>query len=491
MARTWHQHDPPARRRDEEPPVNAPQPEVARVLALQRVAGNRAVASMLGGRLLQRAVGAGAKEGQMVKRTSDGKLYTIKKAGFDAGLGEWGYTVEGDGESFIIPGSNRTFERVEPKEQLLAIDQDPNADFTQAVMAANPDKLNALVSDTAFLTQMRSTLTDERFGLLAAAILLISKYAPAARGEALRLLAIMHGDKAVAFRMLSKPVKSVIVPRSKQMTELDEFKSLLTNDSGKGPGKTFDGRWWAHTRGVGDVDVGGTHYAAITEENLLGGAPDPAVFGAPKGPAGTPGAAGDVAGGYTPGYSTTTHEMAHAVHRYGLSSEQKQVITAAYTSKRTATRTKATIGTTHWTDGPRVAPTAPSSWVGYTDEQYLDYMANLDDGARRVYENYASQSDEEFFAQAVNAYFGTNTGADGTTEQPRNNSRAWVQANEPALFTLLEEIFKGKVVNELEADGKLKAGGTCANPPPKPAPPPPADAPPPLPPLVGAGKGGQ
>jgi hypothetical protein len=444
------------------------------LLQLQRSAGNAAATSLVRGagpptvQLVQRAIGEGAKAGQMVKHVSDGKLYTIKKAGFDEGLGEWGYTVESETERFLVPASNRDFGRVEPKEQFLAIGKDPEEDFTQAVKAASPDKLNALLADTAFLNKMRSTLTSERFGLLAASILLISKYAPAARDEALRVLSTMYGDKGTAFRMLSKPVKTVIVPRDKQMTELDEFKSLLKNDSGKGKGKTFDGRWWAHTRGVGDVTVGGTHYAAITEENLLGGDAAASVFDAPRGlEAGEVGEAGTVVGGYTPGYSTSTHEMAHAIHRYGLRGDQKDVIKKAYAKKRAATKTKATIGTTEWSDGPRVAPKAPASWAGYTDDAYLDAVVALDDNARRPYENYASQNDEEYFAQAVNAYFGTNTGVDTTTEQPRNNGKGWVEANEPELFTLLEELFKGKVVNELAADGKLKAGGTCTNPPPQ------------------------
>ena len=316
------------------------------MLALQRGAGNHAVASLLSGpRSLARAIPAGAKAGQMVKHTADGKLYTITKAELDKDMGEMGYTVEDEKHSFLIPASTRDFTLVEPKEQLLAIDQDPNADFSQAVMAADAEKLNALVTDAAFLNTMHTTLTAERFALLAAAILLISKHAPGARAEALRLLAVMYGDKGTAFRMLKKPFKTVIVPRNKQMTELDEFKGLLTNDSGAGPGRTFDGRWWAHTRGVGDVVADGKHYAAITEENLLGGDPDPTVFAAPRGPAGTPGTAGPVAGGYTAGYSTTTHEMAHAIHRYGLRNDQKAVITSAYAKKRAATATAATIGT--------------------------------------------------------------------------------------------------------------------------------------------------
>jgi hypothetical protein len=456
------------------------------VLALQRSVGNRAVASLLSGRLLQRTIGAGAKQGTMVKRLTDGKLFTIKSAAFDQDLGEWAYAIETETETVLIPASNPRFEHVEPKDHFLAIAANPSADFKQAITAAGPDKLNALVSDKVFLNRMRSTLTDERFGWLAAGILLISRYAPAGREEALRLLAILYSDKGVAFRMLSKPVMTVIVPRDKQMTELDEFKHLLTHDEGKGPGKTFDGRWWAHTRGAGNVTADGADYAAITEENLLGGDTDDSVFDAPRGPPGTPGQATALVC-YPPGYSTTTHEMAHAIHRDGLRGDQKEVITMAYTTKRTATSDKATIVAPVWPDGPRVSPKAPQSWIdyGWSDDQYVECVVNLDDDARRPHENYASQDEYEYFAQATNAYLGTNTGNDFVTEEPRNNGKAWVQANEPELFSLLEELFKGNVVNELEADGTLKAGGTCTNPPPS-APPPAAPAQ-----LVGAGPKGE
>ena len=142
------------------------------------------------------------------------------------------------------------------------------------------------------MAKFKGLCSAPRFAHLCAAMSLISKHAPKARPEACRILSIQYGDKDVAERMM-KTVRVVIVPRDKQMTELEEFRTLATSDSGKGPGKTFDGRQWAHTRGVGDVVVGSIHYAAITEENLLGGAPDAAVYGAPKDPDGKAIAGGD------------------------------------------------------------------------------------------------------------------------------------------------------------------------------------------------------
>ena len=127
-----------------------------------------------------------------------------------------------------------------------------------------------------------------------------SAHAPAARKEALRQISAELGDKDVAMRMIKKPVIAVVVPRDKQMTELTEFASLKTSDSGGGPGKTFDGREWAHVRGVGNVNAGAKVYAAITEENILGGVPYLKVFEEKKDSTGavvTP--AGTAQGGYT------------------------------------------------------------------------------------------------------------------------------------------------------------------------------------------------
>ena len=108
--------------------------------------------------------------------------------------------------------------------------------------------------------------------------MIVSTHAPAARKEARRQISAELGDKDVAMRMIKTPVITVIVPRDKQMTELPEFSSLKASDSGAGPGKTFDGREWAHVRGVGNVKANGKTYAAVTEENILGGDPDPKVF---------------------------------------------------------------------------------------------------------------------------------------------------------------------------------------------------------------------
>ena len=338
-------------------------------------------------------------------------------------------------------------------------------DFKVAVDQIPEGRLNGLDEAKSWLEWISSDAGEERFAYLAARIMLISRYAPAARTEALRVLTTQLLDRSTALRMIANRVQTVIVPRGKKMTELAEFAPLLTSDSGKGPGKTFDGREWASVRGVGNVSLNGRMYAAITEENLLGGVPAAAVGG----------------GGYAVGYSTTTHEFAHVLHRNGLSAEQKKLISKHYNRKRKATETKDTLTLANvWPDGPRISPTAPTDWAaaGWTDARWIAKVVTIAEDSRRYYENYSSQNDAEYFAQLSNAYLGTNLGTDPTTGQPRNNGRAWVAANEdPEMLALLDKLYKRRTVNDIDATGALTAGGLCTNPNPGPPPPPPGPPP--------------
>jgi hypothetical protein len=353
---------------------------------------------------------------------------------------------------------------------------DVMAAFAGAVDVIPETRLHNLRETGSWLPGVAALLGDERFSYLAARIMLVTRYAPAARGEALRVLTSMLRDSETAIRMIRQPVQAVIVPRDKMMTELAEFRKLLTSDSGGGPGNTFDGRPWKHVRGVGNVEVDGVTYAALTEENLLGGLPDARVFPTGVTPA-----------GYAVGYSTVTHEFAHVLHHNGLSSAEKKLISKHYNQKRKDTRSKAGLTLANvWPDGPRVSPTAPPDWVaaGWTDARWLDTVALIADDSRRVYENYSSQNESEYFAQLSNAYLGTNLGTDPTTGQPRNNGRAWIVANEQKeMLDLLDKVYKNRTVNDIDAAGALTAGGLCTNP--NPAPPPPPPGPPPAGPAPG------
>jgi hypothetical protein len=327
--------------------------------------------------------------------------------------------------------------------------------------------LNALRRNDGFCARMQARLSGEQFTLLAAAMILHSSYAPAARQEALRLVGIQLGDPEVARRMLDRDVEAVIVPRDQQMTELDEFRSLRSR-------RTFDGRWWAHVRGVGNVRVGSRIYVAITEENLLGGEPEPSVYDAVPGtrvPAETP------AGAYPEGYSTTTHEFAHGIHEQGLAREDERTIEHAYEAKARATNAAPALFENRWVDGPRVSPVAPAdrAATGETDAQWQAHVSGLSRRARKAFECYAAQNEHEYFAQLSNAYLGSNTGIEPTTLQPRNNGRSWVEANESDdMLALLDRLYRNQTVNEVESSGELASGGRRTNPIP---PPPPTAAP--------------
>ena len=77
---------------------------------------------------------------------------------------------------------------------------------------------------------------------------------------------------------------------------------------------------------------------------------------------------------------------------------------------------------------------------------------------------YASQNEQEYFAQLSNAYLGTNTGKDPFTGYQRNNGKKWVKDNEPQMFDLLETIYKDKSVNDVDSWGSLKDDGVSTNP---------------------------
>ena len=127
-----------------------------------------------------------------------------------------------------------------------------------------------------------------------------------------------------------------------------------------------------------------------------------------------------------------------------------------------------------------MSPTAPADWVAPgLDRRQVGGEGHHDRRRQpQVYENYSAQSESEYFAQLSNAYLGTNLGTDPTTGQARNNGRAWIAANEDKeMLDLLDKVYKNKIVNDIDAAGKLTTGGLCTNPNPPPPPPPPGPPP--------------
>jgi hypothetical protein len=246
-----------------------------------------------------------------------------------------------------------------------------------------------LASDPAVVDALRAGLSAAEFAQTAAQLLV---QVPAgvdqpvsARHEVQARIARMLGDPEVAARLLKGGSRVVVVPKGEAMTSLSPFRHLAGQPVGESQGPS---RRWDDVRGSGDRTV------AVTEENLLGERTD--VGPSPNYPA---------------GYSTTTHEFAHAIHQYGLSTADRKVITDSYRNK---------LAKGHgvpWPDGP---------------------LYNTADQAMR---NYSSTTELEYFAQVTNAYLGTNTGVDPYTGQPRNNGAAWVRQHEPALLPILERLY--------------------------------------------------
>jgi peptidoglycan hydrolase-like protein with peptidoglycan-binding domain len=256
--------------------------------------------------------------------------------------------------------------------------------------------LDALRKDKTFVDGIQVTMSKEEFGRAAAILQLIVPAgvndAEAARTEALRIMtAQLGGNKDFARTAIDSIIDVVIVPKDTLMTDLPQFAPLQGT-------KTFDGREWEKVRGVGNVSLGGRSYTAMTEENLLGVDSTATFDGQP------------VSGTYAKGYSTSSHEYAHALHQNVLTSAEKAIVTAAYT----ATTAKGV-----------AKPADPDIWV---------------DGRQGCY---ASKTEMEFFAQLSNAYLGTNAGSDPFTSDPRHNGKDYVETHEPEVFALLEKFYGG------------------------------------------------
>ncbi|MGI5404617.1 hypothetical protein ACQEVG_35200 [Streptomyces sp. CA-135486] len=248
------------------------------------------------------------------------------------------------------------------------------------------DELESLAVDPTLVDALRTALPPSEFA--AAAAQLMMRMSPgvdqpvSARHEMQAQMARMLRDPQVAAELLNRGARVVIVPKSEAMTSLAPFRHLAGQQIGGS-----DGRTWDTVRGAGGL------MSAVTEENLLGELTS-------------------LPGGFYPdGYSTTTHEFAHAIHTKALSAADRQVITDVFHDKLSRGHAAA------WPDGP------------------------LYNTAGRPTYNYSSTNEFEYFAQVSNAYLGTNAGTDAYTGQPRNNGPDWVRQHEPALLPILERLY--------------------------------------------------
>ncbi|MFG2692761.1 hypothetical protein [Kitasatospora sp. NPDC048407] len=256
----------------------------------------------------------------------------------------------------------------------------------QELANLKPENRRWLAQDPEFVDTLKSSLPPKDFAKVAADLIVHvdprAEQAPSARHEAQQQVARMLQDPDTAAQLMKSGADVVIVPKDVRMTDVPELHNLRggTNDSDAGGGRGYD-----------DMRGSGGKHSAVTEENLLG---ERTTIGA--------------GGHYADGYSTTTHEFSHTLHEHGLTPADKQTITDAFNKKKADAQD----------------PTKSVQWP---------------DGSRPG--NYSSQDQHEYFAQATNAYLGTNHGHDQTTGEARNNGPEWVKQHEPDLYPLLKKLY--------------------------------------------------
>ncbi|WP_377273849.1 hypothetical protein [Peterkaempfera sp. SMS 1(5)a] len=264
-------------------------------------------------------------------------------------------------------------------------------DRAQSLENLSPENRRWLAKDPAFVDALHDTLPPREFARTGAQLLVDvhegAERPASARQEAQAQISRMLQDPDTTARLLKNGSRVVVIPKDTPMPDVRPFHDLRGTTA---VGEAGGGRSWDDVRGSG-----GRH-TAITEENLLG---EDTSVGSSK--------------HYTDGYSTTTHEFAHTLHRYGLSQGHQDAITDSYNNRR------AQGDAAPWPDGP-FTTTGP-------------------DG--KPVENYSARNEDEYFAQVTNAYLGTNHGNDPHTGQPRNNGPEWVRNNAPELLPVLERLY--------------------------------------------------
>ncbi|AUG76703.1 hypothetical protein CFP65_1829 [Kitasatospora sp. MMS16-BH015] len=282
---------------------------------------------------------------------------------------------------------------VEPRRDLPGMGREERL---HTIGNLKPEERRTLAADKEFVAELRRSSTPEEFAESAAHLLVEvdprAVQSGAARHEAQQQLARMLRDPEVAERLLTNGVEVVVVPKHVRMTDTEAFEQYQGRTAG---GEAGGGRSVDDFRGAT-----ANKKVAITEENLLG--EKTSIGDDPN---------------HVDGYSTTTHELAHAIQKYGLSEQQKQGVLDAFNQKKTSLDAD---------------PEHPAQWPDGT-------RPHTEGGGRQ--ENYSSTDHEEYFAQATNAYLSTNHGTDPLTGQDRNNGAHWTGEHEQALRPLLEQLY--------------------------------------------------
>ncbi|RKE22230.1 toxin glutamine deamidase domain-containing protein [Streptomyces sp. TLI_171] len=258
----------------------------------------------------------------------------------------------------------------------------------QQLASLTPENRRWLARDPQTVDALKNGLPPKEFARTAAELMVHvdprAERAASARQEAQQQIARMLQDPETTARLLKNGADVVVVPKDVRMPDVPELNNLrgVHNNSSAGAGRGYD-----------DMRGSGGRHSAVTEENLLG-EHTPIGHG----------------GHYEDGYSTTTHEFTHTVHRFGLDANDQKLITDTFNQKHGDPNAA-------WPDGPR------------------------QDTTGKPVDNYSSRDEQEYFAQVTNAYLGNNHGTDPYTGQPRNNGADWVRQNEPAVLPLLERLY--------------------------------------------------
>ncbi|MFI1840277.1 hypothetical protein [Streptomyces olivaceoviridis] len=333
------------------------------------------------------------KRGKSWEEISDS---AVRTGGEDLGLGKARLGPTGDADDGAGGGISEEFTGPQSRDAVVAppeaetlvaeLPRMPHSERVGALEGLTPGQRRWLSRSVRFVAALRREVSSEEMAWTAAHLLvhgdLRADEPASARAEARAQVARMLQNPKVAGRLLNGRAEVLITPRDVHVTDLHALRHLRGKRAG-------DGRSFDTIRGVSAHGV-----SAVTEENLLGGE----TF---------------VGGGhhYPDGFSTATHEIAHAIFDVGLLPADKQVVGDVYHAMRDRG-----MGA-QWPDGSRT------------------------DGDGREADNYSSTSVEEFFAQLSNAWLGTNHGTDPQTGQRRNNGAAWVRTYVPALVPLLETLY--------------------------------------------------
>lgn len=243
----------------------------------------------------------------------------------------------------------------------------------------------------------------------------MNRRTPELRNRLLDIIKVMFGIQGLD-KIVGKIVV-VVIPYNIPMTALNEFRNMASGDTGGVGGN----RSWNYVRGCGGNKINRAVYVGVTEENLMG--TDTTV---------------PYAGKYEKGYSTTTHEIAHSIHLYRMDYSEKKQITDLYNEKMLKLANNADA----WPDGRclnNVVLTAFCLDKGITPD--LVTAKDVKNSNKKNKMCYASQTEQEYYAQSVNTFLGTNAGIDSCTGLARHNGKDWLKKNDIEMYNLLKRRF--------------------------------------------------